>query len=239
LILFISDLHLCPERPQTTRLFLEFLSGQASQAKALYILGDLFEYWAGDDDIDDSHHLSVIQGMRALSDGGTALYVMHGNRDFLMGQGFSEASGATLLNDPVTVDLYGKTAVLTHGDMLCTDDTEYQHFRNVVREPKWQQEFLGLPLAQRKAQIAELRNRSEQAKSYKDEAIMDVNQEAVVEFLRKHDYPPLLIHGHTHRPARHAVEVDGRHCERIVLADWGDTGSCLVCTAQGCEVTNL
>lgn len=239
MILFISDLHLCPERPHVTRLFLEFLSDRATQAEALYILGDLFEYWAGDDDLDDLHHQSVIEGMRALSDHGTAVYVMHGNRDFLMGQGFSAASGATLLTDPVTVDLYGKTAVLTHGDMLCTDDTEYQQFRGVVREPKWQKEFLGLPLVQRKAKIAELRGRSEEAKSYKDAAIMDVNQNAVAEFLRSHGYPSLLIHGHTHRPARHQIEIDGRHCERIVLADWGDTGSCLVCTEQGCEVSNL
>jgi len=239
LILFISDLHLCPERPQTTRLFLEFLSGRASQAKALYILGDLFEYWAGDDDINDEHHQSVIRGMRALSESGTSLYVMHGNRDFLMGQGFAKATGATLLHDPVSIDLYGKKAVLTHGDTLCTDDKEYQQFRNVVRNLEWQQEFLASPLAQRKATIAELRGRSEQAKSYKDSAIMDVNQGAVNEFLREHGYPSLLIHGHTHRPARHQIEVDGKRCERIVLADWGDTGSTLVCTAQGCKVATL
>lgn len=239
MIVFISDLHLCEERPRTTRLFIDFLAQQAGKAEALYILGDLFEYWAGDDDIEDAHHASVIAAMRVLSEAGTKLYVMHGNRDFLMGSGFAATSGAELLHDPTTIDLYGREAVLTHGDMLCTDDREYQQFRSMVREPQWQQAFLNLPLSQRKAKIAELRTRSEQAKSYKDAAIMDVNPDAVAAFLREHDYPPLLIHGHTHRPARHQLNTDGRHCERIVLADWGDTGSCLVCTPQGCEVAEL
>lgn len=239
MIVFISDLHLCEERPRTTRLFIDFLAQQAGKTEALYILGDLFEYWAGDDDIEDAHHASVIAAMRALSEAGTKLYVMHGNRDFLMGSGFAATSGAELLHDPTTIDLYGREAVLTHGDMLCTDDREYQQFRSMVREPQWQQAFLNLPLSQRKAKIAELRTRSEQAKSYKDAAIMDVNPDAVAAFLREHDYPPLLIHGHTHRPARHQLNTDGRHCERIVLADWGDTGSCLVCTPQGCEVAEL
>lgn len=240
MILFISDLHLCPERPLTIRLFLDFLAHQASQARALYILGDLFEYWAGDDDIEDAHHRSVVEAMRTLADRGTALYVMHGNRDFLMSRKFADASGATLLADPVTIDLYGKTAVLTHGDMLCTDDVEYQHFRSIVREPKWQQDFLSLPLATRKAQIEELRSRSEQAKSYKDEAIMDVNDEAVVAFLREHGLPDLLIHGHTHRPGRHLLELDGKRCERIVLADWDDTGSsALECSEEGCIVREI
>lgn len=239
MILFISDLHLCQERLRTTQLFLDFLSREASQAKALYILGDLFEYWAGDDDTDNPYIQSILSAMRVLSERGTSLHVMRGNRDVLLGAGFEQASGAQLLPDPVMIDLYGRSALLTHGDALCTDDVEYQQFRRMVRDPQWQQDFLSLPLTQRKAQIEALRSRSEEAKSYKAEAIMDVNQDAVVECLRAHGYPPLLIHGHTHRPARHPLEIDGRHCERIVLADWDDTGSYLVCTAQGCEVVDL
>ncbi|GBG14201.1 UDP-2,3-diacylglucosamine hydrolase [Novimethylophilus kurashikiensis] len=239
MILFISDLHLCQERPRTTQLFLDFLSREASQAAALYILGDLFEYWAGDDDVESTYIQSVLGAMRRLSDSGTKVYVMRGNRDVLLGAGFEQASGAELLPDPVMIDLYGRSALLTHGDALCTDDVEYQQFRQMVRDSKWQQDFLSLPLAQRKSQIQALRSRSEEAKSYKAEAIMDVNQDAVAECLRTHGYPPLLIHGHTHRPARHSLEIDGKHCERIVLSDWGDTGSYLLCTKQGCEVVNL
>jgi UDP-2,3-diacylglucosamine hydrolase len=237
--LFVSDLHLCQERPQATRLFLNFLANQARNAQALYILGDLFEYWAGDDDVDDPHHRQVTEAMRGLAESGTALYVMHGNRDFLMGVGFAQASGAVLLPDPILIDLHGRRALLTHGDLQCTDDVEYQVFRSKVRDPLWQQDFLAQPLAQRKAQIAALRARSEQEKSYKDAAIMDVNASAVADLLRSHDFPPLLIHGHTHRPSRHAVEVDGKRCERIVLADWGDCGSCLECSTHGCEVREL
>ena len=239
MIFFISDLHLSQERPRVTQLFLDFLAKPARQAQALYILGDLFEYWAGDDDIGDKHHQPVVDAMRQLADSGVALYVMHGNRDFLLGQDFAAASGATLLADPAVIDLYGRRAVLTHGDALCTDDVEYQDFRTMVREPAWQQRFRSQPLEQRKAQIAELRGRSEQAKAYKDVAIMDVNADAVAGFLRQHDLPPLLIHGHTHRPGRHLVEVDGSVCERIVLADWGDTGSCLQCSPDGCEMREL
>ena len=237
--LFVSDLHLGQERPNVTRLFLNFLANCARAAEALYILGDLFDYWAGDDDIDDSHHRPVIQAMRELVESGTPVYVMHGNRDFLLGAGFAQASGARLLPDPAVIDLYGRRVLLTHGDRQCTDDLEYQTFRSMVRDPQWQQGFLAQPLAQRKAQIAELRSRSEQAKSHKDIAIMDVNAHAIVELLRCHDFPPLLIHGHTHRPGRHVIEVDGKTCERIVLADWGDRGSCLECSASGCEVREL
>jgi len=237
--LFVSDLHLCETRPRVTRLFLDFLAHRAAKAEALYILGDLFEYWAGDDDLETPLHREVTAAMRALADRGTHLYVMHGNRDFLMGAGFAEASGAVLLTDPLLIDLHGRSAVLTHGDQLCTDDTAYQAFRDMVRAPQWQQQFLALPLAERKAQIAALRNRSVQEKSYKDAGIMDVNAGAVDALLRCHDYPPLLIHGHTHRPARHRVEVDGRVCERIVLADWDDSGGYLACDADGCKAYPL
>lgn len=236
---FVSDLHLCETRPNTTRLFLEFLSRYASKAATLYILGDLFEYWAGDDDLDDPHHHSVITALRTLSDRGTAIRIMHGNRDFLMGEIFVSACGAELLPDPFQIELHGYTALLTHGDLMCADDVDYQKFRIQVRDPQWQQDFLSLPLAQRKVQIAALRTRSEQQKSYKDANIMDVNIDAVAEMVRTHDYPELLIHGHTHRPNRHRIEVDGRVSERIVLADWDASGSYLVCNEAGCEAVDF
>ncbi len=139
--LIISDLHLCASRPHITTAFLDFLNNTASQSSALYILGDLFEYWAGDDDIQDIHLQPIISAFRRLADAGVKLYFMHGNRDFLISTGFCEAAGVTLLQDPSLIDLHGKTALLSHGDDLCTDDVEYQKFRLQVRDAKWQQEF--------------------------------------------------------------------------------------------------
>lgn len=236
---FVSDLHLCETRPHTTRLFLDFLASRAPAAATLYILGDLFEYWAGDDDLEDPHHRQVITALRALSDHGTSIFVMHGNRDFLMGEAFAEACGAKLLPDPLLIELHGHAALLTHGDLMCADDVEYQRFRSLVRDSRWQQDFLAMPLVQRKAQIAALRARSEQEKSYKDVRIMDVNADAVAGMVRTHGYPELLIHGHTHRPGRHRLMVDGRTCERIVLADWDVGGSYLVCDKTGCEAVAM
>lgn len=239
MILFISDLHLSPERPHITRLLLAFLATQARAAQALYILGDLFEYWAGDDDIDDAHHRPVVDALLELKRSGCKLYFMHGNRDFLIGAHFAQASGVELLPDPLLIDLFGRAALLTHGDMLCTDDVDYQTFRAQVRKPQWQKEFLAQPLVQRKSIIEQLRSRSEQEKSHKSDAIMDVNADAVTGLLRRYDIPPLLIHGHTHRPAHHHIEIDGATCERIVLADWGDSGSYLCCDAKDCETVEL
>jgi UDP-2,3-diacylglucosamine hydrolase len=233
--LFISDLHLCSSRPHITRQFADFLRTSAARADALYILGDLFEYWAGDDDLEDPRHQDIIAGLQALSRGGTPIFLMHGNRDFLLGDAFTRAAGLTLLADPTLLTLHGRRVLLSHGDLLCTDDVEYQAFRRQVRDPVWQQQFLSQPLAARKAQIEALRQRSEQEKSYKLESIMDVNVEAVDAWLRQYDYPDLLIHGHTHRPARHEIDVDGRHCERWVLGDWYEQGSCLRLDNDGCR----
>ncbi|MDR5170534.1 UDP-2,3-diacylglucosamine diphosphatase [Methylobacillus flagellatus] len=229
--LLISDLHLCDSRPAITAQFLGFLQQQASQAEALYILGDFFEYWAGDDDL--AQHQPIIQALRTLSEQGTQLYFMHGNRDFLIGKAFAAAAGLTLLPDPTLVTLYGKRALLSHGDALCTDDVAYQAFRRQVRSPAWQENFLQQPLSERKDQIKALRQRSEQEKSGKQESIMDVNAEAVAALLREYDYPELFIHGHTHRPALHPLEVDGRRVDRWVLGDWYEQGSCLVVDRQG------
>ncbi|CAG9931460.1 UDP-2,3-diacylglucosamine diphosphatase [Candidatus Nitrotoga arctica] len=232
--LIISDLHLCAEQPRSMQVFLHFIQQIALGADTLFILGDLFEYWAGDDDIDDPFNRQITHALHALSVSGTAISMMHGNRDLLMGQKLAQASGATLLNDPTLLDLYGTPTLLTHGDLLCTDDIAYQDFRKQVHEPIWQQNFLDQPLAQRKAAIAQLRARSEKAKKHKNENIMDVNLDAVASMLRQHHYPR-MIHGHTHRLKRHLHTVDGHNCERWVLGDWHETGNALRCDVVGCS----
>lgn len=233
--LLISDLHFCRSQPQITAAFERFLSEYAPHAEALYILGDLFEYWAGDDDLDDPFNRRIISGLHELSASGVRLHLLHGNRDLLMGQALASACGATLLTDPVLLDLYGKPTLLSHGDALCTDDTEYQQFRQMVHSPAWQQQFLARPLAERKAYIEQLRERSRNEKQVKNAAIMDVNVDAVAALLRAHAYPR-LIHGHTHRPYRHVLHLDDHTCERWVLGDWDELGYALRCDADGCEV---
>ncbi|MGA8147659.1 MAG: UDP-2,3-diacylglucosamine diphosphatase [Gallionellaceae bacterium] len=224
--LFISDLHLSAKHPGSAQLFLRFIQNVAPGANALYILGDLFEYWAGDDDLDDPFHTQVAHALNILTSGGTRLFLMHGNRDFLISDKFAAACGATLLPDPVLLDLYGIPTLISHGDMLCTDDIDYQAYRKQVHEPSWQQQFLGLPLAQRKDLIAQLRMRSESAKQRKSSDIMDVNGIAVAELLRSHGYPR-LIHGHTHRPGHALHHLDGHTCERWVLGDWDNNANAL------------
>ena len=235
--IFASDLHLCLTRPAVNKVFFDFLRGPAAQAEALYILGDLFEYWAGDDD-DDPFNASVLSALRELSDRGVKLYLMHGNRDFLIGDRFTVACRAKLLPDPTLVNLYDTPTLLMHGDTLCTDDLEYQTFRTQVRNPDFQREFLARPLAERKQKIEKMRAQSEATKKVKPEAIMDVTTATVEKELREHGYPR-LIHGHTHRPALHQHVIDGRRCERWVLADWYTSGSYLHCDAAGCRVIKL
>lgn len=230
--LFISDLHLCANRPDTTGLFQHFVKHSAPHAEALYILGDLFEYWAGDDDLNTAFHLEVTGALRALSQLGTRVYIMRGNRDFLMNAELAKACGATLLTDPALLDLHGTPTLLSHGDALCTDDTDYQNFRRLVRDTSWQQQFLALPLIQRKAQIEELRKKSSQEKQQKSMSIMDVNLQAVHELLQAHHYPR-MIHGHTHRPAHHLHHIDGHTCDRWVLGDWDKQANALRCDANG------
>lgn len=237
--LFISDLHLCASRPQITAAFLHFLKHLPGHAHALYILGDLFEYWAGDDEIENSHHQPVISAFRALAAQGVELYFMHGNRDFLIGSGFCNAASITLLPDPSLINLHGKRVLLSHGDDLCTDDVSYQAFRRQVREPQWQANFLSQPLAVRKQQIEAIRLRSEQEKSAKHAQIMDVNQDAVAALLSAYDYPELLIHGHTHRPHQHQLTLDGHDITRWVLGDWYEQGSYLACDQHGCKAMRL
>ena len=236
--LFISDLHLASERQHIVDQFFAFLSGPARGADALYVLGDLFEYWVGDDDLDDPLNQSVAKGLAELAAAGTDVYFMHGNRDLLVGKEFSRRSGARLLDDPTLVHLYGTRTLLMHGDTLCTDDMEYQKFRAYARSPQNQARFLAQPVAARHAEVAGLRARNESAKQGKTADIMDVNDEAVLQTLRQADYPR-LIHGHTHRPRRHVYRLDGHDCERWVLGDWYENGSYLRCDEEGCTSVTL
>jgi UDP-2,3-diacylglucosamine hydrolase len=237
-VFFISDLHLCDERPDINRVFFDFLRGPAREADALYILGDLFEYWAGDDDLGDPFNESIAAALAEYSRSGIPLKFMHGNRDFLLDGRFAKACGGILLDDPHSLDLFGTPTLLMHGDTLCTDDVDYQKFRAQVRNPAWQKGFLALPLEARKRQIEAVRQTSESEKTRKAPEIMDVNQGAVEVALREHAYPR-LIHGHTHRPARHVHRVDGKTCERWVLADWYRSGSYLRCDKAGCAAVQL
>lgn len=231
--LFVSDLHLSPDAPATTARFLTFLSGAARNANSLTILGDLFDYWAGDDDLADPFNTRVIGALRSLSDAGVPIFFMAGNRDFLIGAGFADAAGLTLLPDPCIRNIHGIKTLLSHGDALCTDDADYQRFRSVVRDLAWQTRFLARPLSERKAEIATLRQRSQDEKKIKPLAIMDVNTDSVSATLRQYG-AHALIHGHTHRQGRHTHIVDGRSCQRWVLGDWhADRGGALACGANG------
>lgn len=236
--LFISDLHLSADRPEISSAFSEFLATTAARAEALYILGDLFEYWAGDDDIDDPFNQQAIQALFALHAKGVKIYLMHGNRDFLMGEALASACGAQLLPDPSMIMLYGTPTLLMHGDTLCSDDTDYMAFRAQVRTPAWQAAFLSQPLTQRKAQIEQMRAQSKQAQSRKKTEIMDANAESVIHTFRNHNFPR-LIHGHTHRPAHHIHEVDGKACERWVLPDWYEQGGYLYCDETACKAEKI
>jgi UDP-2,3-diacylglucosamine hydrolase len=231
--LFISDLHLATERPRILEQFHAFLETTAPAADALYVLGDLFEHWLGDDNAGDPLNGRVAQAFAKLAASGTPVYFMHGNRDVLVGQDFAKRSGAALLPDPTLVDLYGTPTLLMHGDTLCTDDVKYQEFRAYARHPQNQARFLAQPIDARHAEIEGLRARNTREKLGKTAEIMDVNAQAVEQVLREHGYPR-LIHGHTHRPARHVHLVDGHECERWVLADWYESGSYLRCDENGC-----
>jgi UDP-2,3-diacylglucosamine hydrolase len=215
--LFISDLHLDSARPAVTRALAEFLSAN-TDCDALYILGDLFEAWIGDDD-DAPLALQIRELFAQFSAAGPRLYLMHGNRDFLIGEQFCRAAGATLLDDPTVIDLYGHPTLLMHGDSLCSDDAQYQAFRLQARDPQWQQQLLSQDLPQRRALAQQLRSMSQEANSNKAEDIMDVNAETVRAVMTAHSVDR-LIHGHTHRPAAHQLP-EGK---RWVLGDWESSG---------------
>ncbi|MBP8098741.1 MAG: UDP-2,3-diacylglucosamine diphosphatase [Arenimonas sp.] len=238
--LFISDLHLDPSRPAITALFLDFLQGEAAQAEALYVLGDLFEAWVGDDD-DSELALQVCAGLRALRESGVPVFLMRGNRDFLLGHVFAERTGAQLLADPCVITLCGQPTLLMHGDLLCSDDLAYLAFRQQVREPAWREDFLVQSLGQRRAFAGQARQASQarQAGLRDDgalDAITDVNCTTVESTMERFGVTR-LVHGHTHRPAIHALRVRGHSAQRIVLGDWYQQGSVLRASGDGFELS--
>jgi UDP-2,3-diacylglucosamine hydrolase len=235
--LFISDLHLDALEPAAGAQFIDFLSTRAASADALYILGDLFETWVGDDD-NEPYRDGICTALAALSARGVACYVMHGNRDFLFRAGFARRSGVRLIADPIIVDLYGQPVLLTHGDALCTADRAYQLLRGVVREPRWQQRFLHLPLALRRSLAEQARQGSQRHTRRTARQIMDADQGAVAAAMRACGVLT-LIHGHTHRPAVHEFDLDGRAARRIVLGAWHDQGSALDWGADGFSLQAL
>ncbi len=235
--LFISDLHIDAGQPAVTGQFLSFLRGDAANAESLYILGDLFESWIGDDDA-DSAQTAVIEGLNTLTAGGVPCFVMQGNRDFLLGPRFCAMSGAHLLPDPLVLTLYGESVLVMHGDALCTDDRAYQRLRATVRDAGWQREFLALSVSRRRALAGAARSGSRAHTAAADQGITDVNAASVATALRTAGLSTLL-HGHTHRPAVHRFEVDGRACTRIVLGDWHAQGSVLRWDEEGQELLAL
>jgi UDP-2,3-diacylglucosamine hydrolase len=224
--LFISDLHLTEERPEANERFISLLEQKANAADALYILGDFFEYWIGDDDLGEPFNAVVAGLLKDLTRRGVPAYLMHGNRDFLIGERFCAATGVELLHDPTVVEIQGVKTLLVHGDTLCTDDVEYQAWRRKARDPAFQAQFLAKPLAERRQAVQQMREKSRQVVQEKTAEIMDVNEEAVRQAMRSHGVRR-LIHGHTHRPGRHTVDLDGQRGERWVLPDWYGRGGYL------------
>ena len=236
--LFVSDLHLIQDRPEANERFFGFLEQQARGAGALYILGDFFEYWIGDDDLAEPFNAVIAGALRQLTHGGTALYLMHGNRDFLLGEKFCAATGGRLLDDPSLIEMGAEKILLMHGDTLCTDDHDYQNWRRTARSAAWQAEFLVKSIPERRAAVMGLREKSIEVVRAKPADIMDVNAGAVEEAFRRHGVKR-LIHGHTHRPGRHALKVDGRACERWVLPDWYGAGGYLSLDGRGARLVRF
>ena len=235
--LFVSDLHLDAAWPDVSAQFLGFLAGEARQAQALYILGDLFEVWIGDDDPDPARR-QILSALRALTDAGVPCFVMHGNRDFMLGERFCRETGCVLIDDGTIIDLDGERVLLMHGDALCTDDRSYQRLRRIVRNPIVRFFFRHMSLAQRQRLAARLRAGSRMHTTATAPEIMDVNPEAVRDVFRRSGVHT-LIHGHTHRPAVHRLEIDGAPARRIVLGDWHTAGSVLEWNASAATLRVL
>lgn len=233
--LFVSDLHLSPARPATLAAFEAFCAGTARGAAALYVLGDLFDSWIGDDQVRERLPGAAARALAGVSAAGVAVHVMPGNRDLLLGARFAADAGGSLLGDEVVADVAGTPTLLLHGDTLCTGDVAYQDFRNWSHDPQRQRRFLALPYLVRKAVVAYVRHRSRRAKAQKTEEIMDVDP-ATVEAAFARFGVARMIHGHTHRPARHETINAGRRCERWVLPDWYETGGCLVVDGDGARL---
>jgi UDP-2,3-diacylglucosamine hydrolase len=236
-VLFISDLHLDAGNAKSIRRFTDFIDREALGAERLYVLGDLFEAWIGDDD-DDPRLAPIVGALARLSRSGVSCALMHGNRDFLLGARFCANTGCTLLGDYERVEIFGQQVLLTHGDLLCTDDTRYQTLRAQLRDAAWQRDFLAKPLAERRKIAANLRQMSATEIAAKADDIMDVNQATVEHTMREHGVS-LLLHGHTHRPAIHDFALDGRPARRIVLGAWYETASIVRWTAAGFSLDTL
>jgi UDP-2,3-diacylglucosamine hydrolase len=235
--LFISDLHLEAGHPEIGEQFLDFLEDEAADAEALYILGDFFEYWVGDDDPDE-YYASIKRSLRAFTDSGVPVYFMHGNRDFMIGERFAAETGVTILPDPYPLELYGKSVLLSHGDAMCTDDVEYQQVRVMTRNPEWQSMMLDKPLEERIAIAKHVRSQSQERNKTLSESIVDVNPDAVRETISEHGVE-ILLHGHTHRPGIHSIEVDDRFAKRVVLGDWYEQGSVVRWDEDGLELSAI
>ena len=235
--LFISDLHLEAKRPEIGEQFLAFLAGLAREADALYILGDLFEVWIGDDD-PNPYYAQMKTAIRELSDGGVPVFFMHGNRDFMIGETFAAEAGITLLSDPHPLQLYGENVLLSHGDAMCTDDIEYQQVRAMTRNPDWQAMMLSKSIEERIAFAAQARAQSLARSETMTEEIADVSQDAVQQTIRESG-ADILLHGHTHRPAVHPFHVDERPVHRIVLGDWYEQGSMVEWDEDGPRLEEL
>jgi len=236
-ILFISDLHLSADRPDITQAFHYLLNEIAPQSEAVYILGDLFEVWLGDDLVLPEYHDSIAE-IRKLTEKNIPVYIMRGNRDFLFGPQFESASGATLIDDPTIIDLYGTSTLLMHGDTLCTDDIKYQEFRTMVRNPAFQNDFLSKTPEQRIAIAKQLRDTSKSETNSKSEEIMDVNSDAVLSAFTEHKIQN-MIHGHTHRPKIHELNANDLPATRIVLNDWYDSGFVLIYSENNFKVEKI
>jgi UDP-2,3-diacylglucosamine hydrolase len=236
-VLFISDLHLDPARPERIEDFRRFCAHEAREVPRLFILGDLFEAWIGDDD-DDPRLEPILEAIASLTRAGIDCSFMHGNRDFLVGEGFAERTGCRLLGDFERIDIDGEPVLLTHGDLLCTDDVRYLELRRQLRAPAWQRDFLAKSLDERRRIATELRQLSQTEMAVKAEAIMDVNDAAVRETMQGFDVRTLL-HGHTHRPAIHDFVLDGAAARRIVLSDWYGPGGYARWDARGPRLKSL
>ncbi|WPA91361.1 UDP-2,3-diacylglucosamine diphosphatase [Providencia zhijiangensis] len=230
----IADLHLSEDEPAITAGFLAFIEQQAIHADSLYILGDFFNYWIGDDDNTPLHH-QIAQALKQLSERGIPCYFIHGNRDFLLGQRYAKQCGMTILPQETLLELYDKRILIMHGDTLCTDDAAYQNYRKKVHTPWIQRVFLLLPLFIRRRIAQKMRRNSQYASSMKSEAIMDVNSDAVIDALNRHQ-AQWMIHGHTHRPAIHEINIGGQLHFRGVLGAWHSEGSAFVINENGIEL---
>ena len=235
--LFLSDIHVSDQHPEISDHLKEFLLKEESKTNAIYVLGDLFEYWLGDDDPNPSF-AEIKNLLKTLSDKNISLFFMHGNRDFLIGESFAKETGCQILHDPCVIDLFGKKVLISHGDIFCTDDKEYQLFRNQTRDPAWKESILSKSLSFREEFAKQARLESSIHTSLKKNEIMDVNKDEILKIYEKYNVD-IIIHGHTHRPAIHDVSFNGRNYQRIVLGDWYEQGSILRCSEKGFDLIQL